>query len=337
MNRDARVEAFVAAFEALRAEVEKVIVGHHDVITHVLIGMFAGGHVLLEGVPGLGKTLLIKTLSEGLELSFSRIQFTPDLMPADIIGTNIIIEDADGRKHFQFQHGPIFAHILLADEINRATPKTQSALLEGMQESAVTVGGATRPLPAPFFVLATQNPIEMEGTYPLPEAQLDRFFFKLRVRYPAIEELNRIIDRTTQSRTASVDRVMTGPQVMSFRELIREVPIASHIRDLATTIVMATHPQWEHAPQVTQRLVRYGASPRGAQALVLGAKVKALAEGRYNVSAEDIKALAAPALRHRIILNFEGEAEGVDTDTLVEQLVATAEAETVRGKEPFLR
>src|ERR687887_101897 len=257
MTQDARVEAFLTAFEALRAEVEKVIVGHREIITHVLTGLFAGGHVLLEGVPGLGKTLLIKTLAEGLELSFSRIQFTPDLMPADIIGTNIIVEDADGRKHFQFQPGPIFAHILLADEINRATPKTQSALLEGMQEAAVTVGGVSRPLPSPFFVLATQNPIEMEGTYPLPEAQLDRFLFKLRVRYPAIEELNRIIDRTTQSRAASVNRIMTGPQVLAFRELIREVPIASHVRDLATTIIMATHPQWEGAPEVTRRFVRY--------------------------------------------------------------------------------
>ena len=337
MNRDARVEAFVAAFEALRAEVEKVIVGHHDVITHVLIGMFAGGHVLLEGVPGLGKTLLIKTLSEGLELSFSRIQFTPDLMPADIIGTNIIIEDADGRKHFQFQHGPIFAHILLADEINRATPKTQSALLEGMQEGAVTVGGASRPLPAPFFVLATQNPIEMEGTYPLPEAQLDRFLFKLRVRYPAIEELNAIIDRTTQSRPATVSRVLNGPAVLSFRELIREVPIASHVRDFASAIVMATHPQWAQAPEVARRFVRYGASPRAAQALVLGAKVRALAEGRYNVSVEDIKALAAPALRHRVILNFEGEAEGVDTDTLIARVLDNTEAATTQGREPFLR
>jgi len=337
MSQDSRVQAFVTAFEGLRAEVEKVIVGHREVITHVLTGMFAGGHVLLEGVPGLGKTLLIKTLSEGLDLSFSRIQFTPDLMPADIIGTNIIIEDADGRKHFQFQQGPIFAHILLADEINRATPKTQSALLEGMQESAVTVGGATRPLPAPFFVLATQNPIEMEGTYPLPEAQLDRFLFKLRVRYPQIEELNSIIDRTTQSRTATVNQVLGGPDVLAFRELIREVPIASHVRDFASAIVMATHPQWEGAPDVARRFVRYGASPRGAQAVVLGAKVRALAEGRYNVSAEDIKAMAVPALRHRVILNFEGEAEGVDTDTLISRVVADTEAGAAQSREPFLR
>jgi MoxR-like ATPase len=337
MTQDARVQEFVSAFEGLRSEVEKVIVGHREIITHVLTGMFAGGHVLLEGVPGLGKTLLIKTLSEGLDLTFSRIQFTPDLMPADIIGTNMIVEDAEGRKHFQFQRGPIFAHILLSDEINRATPKTQSALLEGMQEAGVTVGGTLHPLPAPFFVLATQNPIEMEGTYPLPEAQLDRFLFKLRVRYPALEELNAIIDRTTQSRTVTVNRALTGAQVMGFRDLVREVPIASHVRDLVSTIVMATHPQWEHAPEATRRFVRYGASPRGAQALVLGAKVKALSEGRYNVSIEDLKGLAAPALRHRIILNFEGEAEGVDIDGVIAQIVDAAEAVTGRGKEAFVR
>jgi MoxR-like ATPase len=337
MTQDARVQEFVRAFEGLRSEVEKVIVGHREIITHVLVGMFAGGHVLLEGVPGLGKTLLIKTLSEGLDLTFSRIQFTPDLMPADIIGTNMIVEDAEGRKHFQFQRGPIFAHILLSDEINRATPKTQSALLEGMQEAGVTVGGTLHPLPAPFFVLATQNPIEMEGTYPLPEAQLDRFLFKLRVRYPALEELNAIIDRTTQSRTATVNRALTGTQVMGFRDLVREVPIASHVRDLVSTIVMATHPQWEHAPESTRRFVRYGASPRGAQALVLGAKVKALSEGRYNVSIDDLKALAAPALRHRIILNFEGEAEGVDIDGVIAQIVDAAEAVAARGKEAFVR
>jgi MoxR-like ATPase len=337
MTQDARVQEFVTAFDGLRSEVEKVIVGHREIITHVLVGMFAGGHVLLEGVPGLGKTLLVKTLSESLELSFARIQFTPDLMPADIIGTNIIVEDSEGRKHFQFQPGPIFAHVVLADEINRATPKTQSALLEGMQEASVTVGGASRPLPAPFFVLATQNPIEMEGTYPLPEAQLDRFLLKLRVRYPAIEELNAIIDRTTHARPVSVDRVMSGAKVLAFRELIREVPVASHVRDFASGIVMATHPQWADAPEISRRFVRYGASPRGAQALVLGAKVRALSEGRYNVSVDDLKALAAPALRHRVILNFEGEAEGVDVDNLVAQIIDSVESTTARTKEPFLR
>jgi len=337
MTQDARVQEFVTSFNALRSEVEKVIVGHREIITHVLFGMFAGGHVLLEGVPGLGKTLLIKTLAEGLELKFSRIQFTPDLMPADIIGTNIIVEDAEGRKHFQFQYGPIFANILLADEINRATPKTQSALLEGMQEGSVTVGGASRPLPPPFFVLATQNPIEMEGTYPLPEAQLDRFLFKLRVRYPALEELNAIIDRTTHATSASVHRVMSGPNVMSFRELIREVPVATHVRDLASMIVMATHPEWDRSPEPARRFVRYGASPRGAQALILGAKVRALAEGRYNVSVDDLKTLAAPALRHRIILNFEGEAEAVDIDSLIEDIVQSAETLVGQAKEPFLR
>jgi len=337
MTQDARVQEFVASFNALRSEVEKVIVGHREIISHVLFGMFAGGHVLLEGVPGLGKTLLIKTLAEGLELKFSRIQFTPDLMPADIIGTNIIVEDADGRRHFQFQYGPIFANILLADEINRATPKTQSALLEGMQEGAVTVGGASRPLPPPFFVLATQNPIEMEGTYPLPEAQLDRFMFKLRVRYPALEELNAIIDRTTHATSATVQRVMSGPNVVSFRELIREVPVATHVRDLASMIVMATHPEWDRSPEPARRFVRYGASPRGAQALILGAKVRALAEGRYNVSVDDLKALTAPALRHRIILNFEGEAEAVDVDMLIAEIVQSAEALVAQGKESFLR
>jgi len=337
MTQESRVQEFVKAFEGLRSEVEKVIVGHREIINHVLVGMFAGGHVLLEGVPGLGKTLLVKTLAEGLDLSFSRIQFTPDLMPADIIGTNIIVEDADGRKHFQFQPGPIFAHVLLADEVNRATPKTQSALLEGMQENCVTVAGNSRPLPAPFFVLATQNPIEMEGTYPLPEAQLDRFLLKLRVRYPALEELNAIIDRTTQSRTVTVQQVMSGPTVLAFRELIREVPIASHLRDFASSIVMATHPQWDGAPEVSRRFIRYGASPRGAQALVLGAKVRALADGRYNVSIDDLRALAAPALRHRIILNFEGEAEGVDVDSLIAQIVETAAGAVTQTRETFLR
>jgi MoxR-like ATPase len=337
MGNAERVQEFVEAFGGLKAEVGKVIVGYDEVVTDVLVSLFAGGHVLLEGVPGLGKTLLIKTLAAGLELSFSRVQFTPDLMPADIIGTTILLEDPEGRRHFQFQKGPIFAHILLADEVNRATPKTQSALLEGMQEGNATVSGISHPLPSPFFVLATQNPIEMEGTYPLPEAQLDRFLFKLRVTYPALEELNEIIDRTTRSRETEVRRVMTGPEVLRFRELVREVPIAEHVREFASLIVMATHPQWEHAPDATRRFVRYGSSPRGAQALVLGGKVRALAQGRYNVSVEDLRAVARPALRHRLILNFEGEAEGVDVDGMIGDVLEQAEATSRKGKEAFVR
>jgi MoxR-like ATPase len=258
-------------------------------------------------------------------------------MPADIIGTNIIVEDADGRKHFQFERGPIFAHILLADEVNRATPKTQSALLEGMQEGNATVAGVGHRLPHPFFVLATQNPIEMEGTYPLPEAQLDRFLFKLKVRYPALEELNEIIDRTTRVHEPTIDRVMTGEEVGAFRELVREVPIASHVRSFASAVVMGTHPQWEGSPEITRRYLRYGASPRAAQALVLGGKVLALRAGRFNVSLEDVKTIALPALRHRIIRNFEGEAEGVDEDRLITEVVQAAEAGALEGREVFLR
>ena len=284
-----------SACEALRGELARVIVGQREALDLVVIALLAGGHVLLEGVPGLGKTLLVRTLAQTLDLRFSRIQFTPDLMPADILGTNLVVQDDAGRRRFEFQPGPIFAQIVLADEINRATPKTQSALLEGMQEAAVTVGGVSRPLPAPFFVLATQNPIEMEGTYPLPEAQLDRFLFKLRVRYPAIEELNAIIDRTTQVRTVAMERVMTGPSVLGFRELAR-------------------------------RFVRHGASPRGMQALILAGKVRALTLGRFNVAIEDLRALALPALRHRIILNFEGEAEGTDADDVLRAAMQEIEA-----------
>jgi len=323
LNRDSRVEAFTGAYNALRTEVEKVIVGHADIISGVLTAMLAGGHVLLEGAPGLGKTLLVKTLAESLHLSFARVQFTPDLMPADIVGTNVMVQDqhGGGGRHFQFQSGPIFANILLADEVNRATPKTQSALLEGMQEKNVTVGGVSRPLPQPFFVLATQNPIEMEGTYPLPEAQLDRFLFKLKVRYPGMEELNAIIDRTTQNQAPAIGRVMDAAAVLGAQELVRDVPIASHVRDFATRIVMSTHSQWEDAPATTRRFVRYGASPRAAQAMVLGAKVRALTEGRYNVSVEDVRAMAAPSLRHRILLNFAAESEGLDTDVLIGQIL----------------
>jgi len=331
LNRESRVEAFTGAYNTLRAEVEKVIVGHTDIIDGVLTAMLAGGHVLLEGAPGLGKTLLVKTLAESLDLSFSRIQFTPDLMPADIVGTNIMVQDDEGGRHFRFQSGPIFANILLADEVNRATPKTQSALLEGMQEKAVTVGGLSRPLPKPFFVLATQNPIEMEGTYPLPEAQLDRFLFKLKVRYPGMEELNAIIDRTTQNQATSVQRVMDAATVMGSQELVRDVPIATHVRDFASRIVMATHSQWESAPAATKKYVRYGASPRAAQAMVLGAKVRALTEGRYNVSIEDVRVMALPSLRHRILLNFAAESEGLDTDALIALILdsVTAAAEPV--------
>ena len=277
-----RVESFVQRYGQLEQEVHKVIVGHDEIVDQVLVALFAGGHVLLEGVPGLGKTLLVRTLAGCLDLSFSRIQFTPDLMPADIIGTNIIVEDADGRRHFQFERGPVFAHILLADEVNRATPKTQSALLEAMQESSATVAGVTHRLPPPFFVLATQNPIEMEGTYPLPEAQLDRFLFKLRVRYPALEQLNEIIDRTTSVSEPTVQQVMTASEALAARDLVREVPIAAHVRQFAATLVMATHPQWEEAPDITRRYIRYGASPRAAQALVLGAKVPVILTSRAD-------------------------------------------------------
>jgi MoxR-like ATPase len=332
-----RVEAFVESYRQLEREVHKVIVGHDEIVDQVLVALFAGGHVLLEGVPGLGKTLLVRTLAGCLDLSFSRIQFTPDLMPADIVGTNIIVEDAEGRRHFRFERGPVFTHILLADEVNRATPKTQSALLEAMQEHSATVAGISHRLPAPFFVLATQNPIEMEGTYPLPEAQLDRFLFKLRVRYPALEQLNEIIDRTTSTHEPTVQRVMTGAEALAARDLVREVPIAAHVRQFASTLVMATHPQWEEAPDITRRYLRYGASPRAAQALVLGAKVLALRSGRFAVSVDDVKAIALPVLRHRIILNFEGEAEGIDADRLLSEVLDAVEASSREGKEVFLR
>src|SRR5262249_36385548 len=306
-----RVQAFVRAYERLKSEVQKVIVGHDEIVDQVLVCLFAGGHVLLEGVPGLGKTLLVRTLAGCLDLSFSRIQFTPDLMPADIIGTNIIVEDAEGRRHFQFQGGPILGNVVLADEVNRATPKTQSALLEGMQEGNVTVSGVGHRLPGPFFVLATQNPIEMEGTYPLPEAQLDRFIFKLKVRYPALEELNEIIDRTTRAQEPAIQPVLAGEEVLAFRELVREVPIATHVRNFASMAVMATHPQWEGAPDITRRYLRYGASPRAAQALVLGGKVLALRSGRVHLSLQGLEGVAPPARGAPVLPHLPGGAGGV--------------------------
>ncbi|MFP4057146.1 MAG: AAA family ATPase [Candidatus Brocadiia bacterium] len=317
---ESRARDFARQFAALREAIGQVIVGHERVVDGVLTALYAGGHCLLEGVPGLGKTLLVRSLAGALDLAFARVQFTPDLMPADIIGTNLIVEDEGGRRSFRFQPGPLFANVVLADEVNRATPKTQSALLEAMQERTATVGRTTHELPSPFFVLATQNPLEMEGTYPLPEAQLDRFLFKLLVRYSNREELNEILRRTTEAQMPAVDRVVGGQDVLAGQELARQVVVADHVRDYAARLVLATHPGSEGAGEAASRFVRYGASPRGAQALLLAGKVRALASGRYNVSFADIRYYAAPALRHRLILNFEGEAEGVSPDAIIDEV-----------------
>jgi MoxR-like ATPase len=312
---------FRADFEKLRSEIGKVIVGQREILDDLLISLIAGGHVLLEGVPGLGKTLTVRTLADALHLHFQRIQFTPDLMPADLIGTNVVLETTDGRKQFEFQAGPVFANIVLADEINRATPKTQSALLEAMQEHSVTIGGKTHRLPEPYFVLATQNPLEMEGTYPLPEAQLDRFFCKLLVKFPTADELETILDRTTESTTARATSVLTGERILEMSRLARQIPIADEIRRYAIALVLATHPGNDLATKMTERFVRYGSSPRGAQALILGAKIKAILDERFHVARDDLKVIAAPVLRHRLILNFEGQAEGVSTDLVIEDLL----------------
>ncbi len=304
----------------IEAEVGKVIVGQENVVRHVLVAILAGGHTLLEGVPGLGKTMLVRTLSQALHLEFSRIQFTPDLMPADITGTDIMEETPDGQRLFRFQPGPIFANLILADEINRATPKTQSALLEAMQEKTVTVANETYPLPAPFFVLATQNPLEMEGTYPLPEAQLDRFLFKVDVHFPSAGELTEIVARTTGKEVPVAEPAADGPRVIAMQSLARQVPVPSHVGDYVSRLVVATHPRESPAPLVRQ-YVRYGASPRGAQALVLGSKITALFAGRYNVSFDDVAAVAPAALRHRLILNFEGQAEGIEPDHVIDDLL----------------
>jgi len=316
-----RAEQFRKAYNKLYAEIGKVIVGHTDIVHGVLTFLFVGGHALLEGVLGLGKTLLVRTLSQAIDLNFNRIQFTPDLMPSDIIGTNIITESGDGKRAFTFQAGPLFAQIVLADEINRATPKTQSALLEAMQEHSVTVGGTIHRLQEPFFVMATQNPIEQEGTYPLPEAQLDRFFFKLIVNYSGRDEMATILDRTTRSEWPKAEKVMDGAEIRQWQDLVREVLVAPPVQDYAIRLVMATHPQGEFAPPETNRYIRFGGSPRGAQALVLGGKVRALLEGRYNVSFEDIRRVYLPAMRHRVLLNFEAQAENIPSDTVLAHIL----------------
>lgn len=315
------LQDFADVISKIRAEIGKVIVGYTETIDFTIIALLSGGHVLLEGVPGIGKTLLVKTLSEILDLKFSRIQFTPDLMPADITGTNIILEDESGRKFFKFQEGPIFANIILADEINRATPKTQSALLEAMQEGSVTSGGVVYQLPKPFFVMATQNPIEMEGTYPLPEAQLDRFFFKLVLTPPSENELLEIIDRTTNVKMPKVEKIADGRVIEELKQMVRSVPISKKVKEYAVKIVSATHPESKYATEKVKKYVKYGASPRGAQALVLGAKALALFENRSNVSFKDIRNVALPALRHRILLSFEGEAEGISTDEIIMNII----------------
>ena len=354
------IKEFSETVERIEQEISKEMIGLKGIIHNVLIAVISGGNVLLEGVPGLGKTRLVKTLSKVLDLEFKRIQFTPDLMPSDVVGTNILVRDEQGNSAFRFQAGPVFSNLVLADEINRATPKTQSALLEAMQEHTVTVGGVTRELPQPYFVLATQNPLEQEGTYPLPEAQLDRFLFKLLLDMPSLDELHRIVDLTTGAQTGDTPQshqegdtsstsslfaldtlnssnpletsvnpsIQEGSQkvadsgtIMQLRQLAGQVPVAKPVQDYALRIVMNTHPQLETSPDVTKRLARYGSSPRGAQAIIQGAKVQALMDGRYNVSFEDIRNIAYPALRHRISLNYQAVSEGKDSDAVIKDIV----------------
>ncbi|MBI3098203.1 MAG: MoxR family ATPase [Planctomycetes bacterium] len=330
----AKVEAFRTDFKALRDEIGKVIVGHQPIVDGVITCLFVGGHCLLEGVPGLGKTLLVRTLATAVELKFNRIQFTPDLMPADIIGTNLVVEAPGGGRMFKFQQGPVFSQVVLADEVNRATPKTQSALLEAMQEHSVTVGGNIYTLEEPFLVLATQNPLEMEGTYPLPEAQLDRFFYKLMVEFSSLEDLKTILGRTTDAGAPKTQKVMTAARIQEWKQLVREVVAAPHLKDYVARIILATHPKSPFAIDITNKYVRYGSSPRGAQSLILAAKVKALLDGRYNVSFADVKSCAKPSLRHRLILNFEGEAEGISTDSVIDAVLkeVPTSAEAVTAK-----
>jgi MoxR-like ATPase len=312
---------FALRYKAVSEQLGRVIVGHSDIVHGVLTCLFVGGHCLLEGVPGLGKTLLVRTLAETLDLDFSRIQFTPDLMPADILGTNMVLETPDGKRVFEFQKGPIFTQICLADEINRATPKTQSAMLETMQEQKVSIAGKVFPMKLPFFVMATQNPLEQEGTYPLPEAQLDRFFFKLVVGYSGREELATIIDRTTRGVTVKPEKVMDGEEILRWQHLVRQVIVAPHVQDYIVRLTLATHPGGPFAVPVTNQYLRWGSSPRGAQTVTLAAKVRALLNGRYNVSFDDIRRVMLPAMRHRVILNFEAAAEGIEPDQVLTEII----------------
>ena len=316
-----QVDDFQRDFNALLDEMNKAIVGYRDELKLVATAMFARGHVLLEGVPGLGKTQIVKTLSDAIDTEFSRVQFTPDLMPADIVGTTMVVETDGGDKTFRFERGPIFCNVLLADEINRATPKTQSALLEAMQEHSVTVGDSTHKIDEPFFVLGTQNPLEMEGTYPLPEAQLDRFLFKVMVDYLGEDDLVEIINRTTTNVESKVSSVLMRDRLLQMMEVVRDVVVADHVKRYAVRLVRATHPNTEAAPAMVNQFVKYGSSPRGIQAMILGAKVRALSEGRFHVACEDIQQMARPALRHRLILNFEGEAEDIRADAVVEAIL----------------
>jgi MoxR-like ATPase len=326
-----QLDEFRQDFHRLKSEISKVIVGQQEILDDTLISLIAGGHVLLEGVPGLGKTLTVRTLADALHLEFHRIQFTPDLMPADLIGTQVIAEAGDGRKVFEFQKGPLFANVLLADEINRATPKTQSALLEAMQEHSVTVAGVTHKLSEPFFVMATQNPLEMEGTYPLPEAQLDRFFVKLLVKYPKVSDLETILDRTTENLKPQAEAVLSGERILEMSRLSRMIPIANDVRRYGIALVVATHPDHELASAAAKKYVRYGASPRGLQALILGAKIRAILDNRYHVARDDLKTMALPVLRHRMILNFEGQAEGISSDDVIQKLLADVREDALQA------
>lgn len=327
METEKQFTLFQENYQKLLNEIQKVIVGQEDVIQQILICLFTHGHILLEGVPGLGKTKLIKTLSKVLNLNFSRIQFTPDLMPADILGTNIFMNGVQGGKSFEFIKGPIFSNIVLADEINRATPKTQSALLEAMQEGFVTISGEKYKLEEPFLVLATQNPIEMEGTFPLPEAQLDRFFFKVKISYPGTDELLQIVERTTELDQQELSMVVDHEAIMTMRATVKKILITEAVKKYAINLVLATHPDNDDSPDITKKCIRYGSSPRGIQSLIMAAKVRALLDKRYNVSFEDISSLAFPALRHRIVLNFEGQVKGLDSDKIIAEIIKSVKTD----------